>query len=74
MARAIAGAVMAALGIEPTRPTEPVALGDPALLQMTVAEAAHFWGIDAPVQKRDKKSGARKRSQLEIEAAELALH
>lgn len=74
MARAIAGAIMVTLGIEPNRPTEPVALGDPALLQMTVAQAAQFWGIDAPVQKRDKKSGARKRSQLEIEAAELALY
>lgn len=72
MARAIAGAIIAALGIKPVRPKEEIALGDPSLLEMTVAEAAQHWGIDVPAQKRDKKSGARKRSQLEIEAAELA--
>ena len=69
IARAIASQIMVALGAEPTRPVERMALGDPALLEMTVSMAAQYWGIASPIQKRDRKSGAKKRSQLEVEAA-----
>ncbi len=72
MARVIAGEIMAALGAQPTRPKERIALGDPALLTMTVAAAARHWGISAPQTQRRVPSGAKKRSQLEVEAA-LAL-
>lgn len=68
LARAVASQVMAALGAEPEKPSEILALGDPALVRMTVAKAAAHFGVPAPLGKRDKPSGARKRKQDEIEA------
>lgn len=73
LARAVAGAVIAALGIRPTRPTEAVDLGDEKLLGMGNAEAAAYFEVRNPIGRRDKKSGARKRKQEEIEAS-YALH
>lgn len=68
MARAVAQQVMLAMGAAPERPTAPVALGDPALIRMTVSQAADYFGIPTPNGKRDRRSGARKRKQSEIEA------
>lgn len=73
MGRAVAGAVMDALGLAPQRPDVVVELGDPKLLSMDMSEASEFWGIDRPIGRRDKKSGAKKRSQAETEAARLAV-
>ncbi|HWE85139.1 MAG TPA: DNA cytosine methyltransferase [Terracidiphilus sp.] len=67
-ARAIAGSVLRALGLEPERPDETVLLGDPALLQLDMSEASEHFGIPVPIGKRDRKSGATKRKQHEIEA------
>lgn len=67
-ARAVANQVMQSLGAEPERPGESIQLGDPALLQWDMSEAAEYFGIPVPIRKRDRKSGARKRKQHEIEA------
>lgn len=67
MARAVAGSIIKALGVTPSRPSKVVSLGAVSLLTMDMAEAAKFWGVEKPIGKRDKKSGARKRSQMEIE-------
>lgn len=72
LARAVASRIMAALGIEPTRPTEVVKLGDEALLYTTVSEAANLLGVAAPKTKRDRNSNIKKRKQHETEAARLA--
>lgn len=72
LARAIARSVMKALDARPSRPRGTTELGDPALLSMDMSEAAQFWGIDSPIARRNKKSGARKRRQEDIEA-QLAL-
>lgn len=72
LARAVAASVMQALGLSAARGQDGMALGDPALLTMDMSQAARFWGVEAPVGKRDKKSGARKRKQAEIEAERLA--
>lgn len=69
LARAVAGEVMKALGVEPTRPTESLALGGTDLLRMDLSQASKFWEIDNPIARRDRKSGARKRKQADIEAA-----
>ncbi len=69
LAKAVAERVMAALGKTPIAPTLPISLGDPALLEMTVSQASLHFGIPAPNGKRDRKSGATKRKQHEIEAA-----
>jgi DNA (cytosine-5)-methyltransferase 1 len=67
LARAIAGSIMKALGSEPERPEGTVHLGDPGLLSVVMANAADHFGVTAPNGRRDRKSGAKKRKQHEIE-------
>jgi DNA (cytosine-5)-methyltransferase 1 len=68
LARAVANSVAKALGAEVARPRELVALGDAALLYMDMSKAAEHFGVQAPNGRRDRKSGAKKRKQHEIEA------
>jgi len=72
LARSVASSVLDAIGINPSKITAPVPLGDPRLLRMEMSQASAHWGVESPIQKRDRKSGARKRSQLETEAIRLA--
>jgi DNA (cytosine-5)-methyltransferase 1 len=72
LARAVAREVMKALGIRPRPSTREVELGDPALLTMVMSEAASHFEVNKPNTKRDRKSGAKKRTQFETEAARLA--
>lgn len=71
LARAAAAMVIEAIGITPTRPTISVALGNPALLRMDLSQASRYFGVQAPSSKRDRKSGATKRTQRETEAHRL---
>ncbi len=68
LAKAVAGAVMEALGVQPTCPEKVLELGSSELLRMDMSMASAYWGIEKPISKRDRKSGARKRNQHEIEA------
>ena len=72
MARAVASSVIAALGIVPARPRSVVALGDASLLRMNPSSAAAYWGVANPISRRNRKSGAVKRKQEDIEAERLA--
>ena len=67
LSRMIAAQVMKALGAIPTRPDGTLALGDPNLLTHTLLSAAAHFGVTAPPNRRDRKSGARKRKQVDIE-------
>lgn len=71
LARAVAECLLVAMGERPTRPSTPIPLGDECLLNLTVTEASAYWGVDVPVGRRDKKSGAKKRKQHEIEAERI---
>lgn len=71
LARAIAGSLIRAIGIQPVRPTEILKLGDPELLRMGMSQAANFWGVAVSIGRRDRKSGAKKRKQEEIEVLRL---
>lgn len=73
LARAVASQVIAALGITPQRPTDAIPLGDEGLLLMDVTAAAAHFGVAPPKTGRDRKSGAKKRKQAEIEAELVAL-
>jgi DNA (cytosine-5)-methyltransferase 1 len=73
LARAVAAEVMKALGAEPSRPAGPINLGDSALLNLEMSEAAEYFGVEAPPSRRDRKSGAKKRKQHEIEEARMHL-
>lgn len=68
LARAIAIAVARAIGLEPGGPAQAIDLGDERLLYMEMSEAAQHFGVAPPRSRRDKKSGAKKRKQHEIEA------
>ena len=63
---------MKAIGIVPKQSNNAIALGNPALLSMDMSEAAAYCGVESPIQKRDRKSGARKRSQIETETERLS--
>lgn len=71
LARAIAGAVRDALGVCPTRPERVLDLGDPSLLTVQMSGAAELFGVETPHGRRDRKSGAKKRKQHEIEEARM---
>jgi len=67
LARAIATKIIEALGIKPDRPEETLLPGDPNLLTLNLSQASHRFGITPPPGRRDRKSGAKKRRQEEIE-------
>lgn len=69
LARAVASEVLKALGAKAKAPKSTIELGQPSLLRMNMTEAAEYWGIATPISRRDRKSGVRKRSQPEVEAA-----
>lgn len=68
LARAVAGEVLNSLGIEPCCAGGTLALGDETLLSLELSEAAEHFGVQKPLSKRDRKSGAKKRKQADIEA------
>ena len=72
LARVIAGETMKVLGAVPTRPEGALALGDPTLLEFDLSGAAEYFGVEAPPSRRDRKSGAKKRKQIDIERERLA--
>ena len=72
LAYAVATKIVEVLGIEPTRPDRTLELDDPTLLRMVLSKAADYWGIENPIGRRNKKSGAKKRKQHEIEAERLS--
>lgn len=72
LARAVASQVIAALGVVPSRPSEAIALGNPALLEMDVSKASAHFGIEPPRTGRDRKSGAKKRKQIDIETERIS--
>lgn len=72
LARAVAASICASLKMKAGRPSQQLELGDPHLLQMDMSEAASHFGVPRPSSRRDRRSGARKRSQSETERARLA--
>ncbi|MEA2975905.1 MAG: (cytosine-5)-methyltransferase 1 [Alphaproteobacteria bacterium] len=71
LAKAVAEEIMAARGIVPVRNEVPIVLRDTDLLSLGMSEAAAYWRIENPIARRNKKSGATKRKQYEIELAAL---
>ena len=73
LARAVATSVREALAVTPTRPHGSIPLGAPSLLNMDMTQAAAHWSVPVPIAKRDRKSGATKRNQEEIERERIRL-
>lgn len=71
LARAVAVQVVEVMQRKIETPFETISLGDPNLLSLTVSKAAEHFEIEAPMQRRNMKSGAKKRSQKETEQDRL---
>lgn len=71
MARAVASGIMEALQRVPELPSRSVKLGNPTLIGLSMREAAARFGRAFEASRRDRKSGATKRKQSEIEAERL---
>lgn len=69
LARAVAGAVILALGVIPKRPVGSIDLGNSDLLSMGMGEAAEYWNVPVPIARRNRKNGLHKRKQSEIETS-----
>ena len=67
LARVIAESVRETMGVKPTLPRGSIPLGSSELLRFGMTEAAAHWGVNVPISKRDRKSGAKKRKQWDIE-------
>jgi DNA (cytosine-5)-methyltransferase 1 len=67
LARAVASKIIEAMGISPKRPAFATNLGKEEFLRFEMSEAASTLGVLVPIARRNKKSGARKRKQSEIE-------
>lgn len=72
LARAVATQIMECLDCDPIRPDQSIALGKEALLSMDLSGAAAHFGVKRPMSRRDRKSGAKKRKQVDIERERLA--
>lgn len=68
LARAVAASIVSALGLYPARSDTVLEPGDPRLLAVDMSQAAAIWRVAVPIGRRDRKSGAKKRKQQEIEA------
>jgi DNA (cytosine-5)-methyltransferase 1 len=73
LARAVAKMVMLSLGATPIRPATTLDLGDPKLLNFDMSSAAAHFKVNALNGRRDRKSGATKRKQHEIESEQQRL-
>ena len=71
LARAVAQEVARAAGAPRIVPDRVLALGDEGLLGFDMSRAARYWRISVPIGRRDRKSGARKRSQAEVESQRM---
>lgn len=71
LARAVGTAVAKALGCKVSRSRRQLDLGVAELLSLDMSAAALHFEVPSLVSRRDRKSGARKRKQSEIERARL---
>ena len=72
LARAVASQVLKALRVKPKRTDDVLELGDKELLSLDLTKAATYFGVTALPNRRDRKSGAKKRKQVDIERERLA--
>lgn len=71
LARAVASEIMFAIGAKPTRPEETIPLEEESLLSFDLTGASEYFGITPLPSRRTRKSGAKKRKQLDIERERL---
>ena len=62
LARAVASSIVKAMRLRPSAPKEIVELGDTKLLEMTLAEAAEYYGVPSTVIARRDRNYAKERA------------
>ena len=67
LARAVAQEILQVLDHTPIPPNTSLKLEHPDLLSFDMTQAAAHFGVDPPPNRRDRKSGATKRKQADIE-------
>ena len=72
LARAVATSIIESIDVVPKQVSKSIELGNSVLLNFNITEASNYFGIEAPPSKRDRKSGAKKRKQVDIERERLA--
>ncbi|MEP6788392.1 MAG: DNA cytosine methyltransferase [Acidobacteriota bacterium] len=72
LARAVAGKIIEVMELHPCRPFEVVDLGGSNLLRLNLSQASTHFGVSYLPSRRDRKSGAVKRRQVDIEADRLS--
>ena len=72
LAYAIGREIISAAKFKLEKPQKPLKLGDADLLRMDMSSASKYWGVAIPIAKRDRKSGNKKRKQVEIESLRVA--
>lgn len=72
LARAIAAQIIMALDVQPVQPTQTIPLNHEELLAFDLSKAAAYFGVEPLPSRRDQKSGAKKRKQVDIERERLA--
>lgn len=73
LARSIGAAVVDALGVKPKKPRKVLSLEAVELLEFDMSAAAAHFDVPSLASRRDRKSGAKKRKQSEIEALRTAV-
>ena len=68
LAQSVAAELMKALGRIPTVPEEALALGDPALLELTMAQAAKRYGVPDNVIPKRRRGATSERAIEEVRA------
>ena len=67
LGRAIAEEVVKVMALKDLKARKAIDLGNPSLLSLGMSDAASYFQVEAPVNRRDRRSGARKRKQVDIE-------
>ncbi|BDD04458.1 DNA cytosine methyltransferase [Aureibacter tunicatorum] len=67
LAFSLACEIMMVLPHIPFQPKNKIKLGKTELIYADITTASLYWGVDNPIGKRDRKSGIKKRKQIEIE-------
>jgi DNA (cytosine-5)-methyltransferase 1 len=67
LARSVGAAIIEAAGYIPEICKKAISLENAELLRKDISAASQFWDIERPIGRRDRKSGAKKRRQVDIE-------
>lgn len=68
LARAVAGEIVKAMRLRRSAPKEALGLGDPKLLEMTLAQAAEYYGVPSSVIGRRDRNYKKERSYERVAA------